>query len=64
MDCSSHVEAFIVSEPIPGSFGADAVAHLEGNDLSTFDDDGHDSTVADKASRLPLGRLTVGRKTS
>jgi hypothetical protein len=51
MDCSSHVEAFIVSEPITGSFGADAVAHLEGNDLSTFDDDGHDSTVADEASR-------------
>ena len=51
MDCGTHVEAYIVSEPIPGSFGADAVAHLEGNDLSTFDDDGHDSNVADEASR-------------
>jgi len=61
MDCSSHVEAFIVSEPITGSFGADAVAHLEGNDLSTFNDDGHDSTVADEASRRQEDTRPGGR---
>jgi len=54
MDCSTHVEAFIVSEPITGSFGADAFAHLEGNDLSTFDDE--DMTL------LLRTRPAVGRK--